>query len=209
MLNKLRKLKEEKKGAVSIIMVLFLLTLLASFSLLFDMSFTMFGLRDIQSKIDAAGINALYSSIDLEYLRNEQMAIVNNGGSISTSGVIKSGAYTNTIRNAYTAELNKIDYPGENPKVKRTNVSFEYSDFGLGYNAASVSSAKKRPQIILESIVSYDVPSSTLVDEVTRRVTKSVKSVHTGTDFQVTIQDKGVDGKKTVLVHSLTRIVLK
>lgn len=209
MLNKLRKLKEEKKGAVSIIMVLFLLTLLASFSLLFDMSFTMFGLRDIQSKIDAAGINALYSSIDLEYLRNEQMAIVNNGGSISTSGVIKSGAYTNTIKNAYTAELNKIDYPGENPKVKKTNVSFEYSDFGLGYNAASVSSAKKRPQIILESIVSYDVPSSTLVDEVTRRVTKSVKSVHTGTDFQVTIQDKGVDGKKTVLVHSLTRIVLK
>lgn len=209
MLNKLRKLKEEKKGAVSIIMVLFLLTLLASFSLLFDMSFTMFGLRDIQSKIDAAGINALYSSIDLEYLRNEQMAIVNNGGSISTSGVIKSGAYANTIKNAYTAELNKIDYPGENPKVKKTNVSFEYSDFGLGYNAASVSSAKKRPQIILESIVSYDVPSSTLVDEVTRRVTKSVKSVHTGTDFQVTIQDKGVDGKKTVLVHSLTRIVLK
>ena len=207
----LKKIKNDKKGAVSIIMVFFILTLVASFTLLFDMSYTMFGLREVQSKIDMAGVNALYSSIDLDYLRNEQMGVVNGGGSISSSGSVNlSSGYTTTIKNAYTQALNKIDYPGENPKVRKTNVTFEYSNFGLGYNAASNSSgARKRPQIVLESIVSYEVPASTLIDEATKSVTKNVKSLHTGSEFKVTIQDAGKDGKKTVLVHSITRIVLK
>lgn len=210
----LEKLKKEKKGAVSILMVIFILTLAGAFALLIDMSSTMFGMKEIQSKIDMAGINALYDSIDLRYLRNEEMGVVSNGGVISSSGnmtaEVISGNYKSIIENKYRDELNSIKYPGTNPKVRKANVTFEHSNFGLGYNSAVNSSgATLRPQIILESIVSYDVPASTLVDEKTKSVTKKVKSVHTGTDFTVTTTDSGVDGKKTVLVHSITRMVLK
>lgn len=210
----LEKLKKENKGAVGIIMVIFILTLAGALALLMDISSTMFGMKEIQSKIDMAGINALYDSIDLRYLRNEEMGVVSGGGVISSSGNISSevlsGNYKSIIETKYRDELNSINYPGSNPKVRKASVTFEHSNFGLGYNSAVNSSgANSRPQIVLESIVSYDVSASTLVDEVTRSVTKRVRSVHTGTDFTVTVTDAGVDGMKTVLVHSITRIVLK
>lgn len=205
-----KKIKTERKGAISIIMVLFILTLVSSLSLLFDMSYSMFGMREIQSKIDMAGINALYSTIDLEALRNEEMGVINGGGSISHSGVSNLGNFAPVVRSAYIEELQKIRYHGDAPTVRRAEVSFEYSNFGLGYNSAVNSSgAKKRPQIVLESIVSYEVPVSTIIDETTRKVTGSVDSYHQTGSFTVTVQDIGADGKKTVLVHSITRIVLK
>lgn len=214
MLKKLKKIKNDKKGAVSIMMVIFILTLVASLSLLIDLSGTMFGMKEVQSKIDIAGINALYNSIDATRLRNEEMGIISNGGSISSSGNISSevstGAFADIIRREYIDELNQIRYPGETPMVRSARVSFEHSNFGLGFNSASNSTgAKNRPQIVLESIVSYDVPSSAIVDRISKSITKKVNSVHSNSEFKVTIEDVASDGMKTVLVHSITRLVLK
>ena len=80
----------------------------------------------------------------------------------------------------------------------------------MGYNAANGStSAKSRPQVVLESIVSYDVSSSVLIDEFTRNVKKSVQSTYSNSEFSVTVSDRGKDGKSTVMLHSITRIILK
>lgn len=217
MLNKLKNnvknAKKNVKGAVSIIMVIFILILVTAFTMLIDLSSSMFGMKEIQSKIDIAGINALYNSIDYTQLRDETLGVV-NGGSITSSGSLSSDMnerkYVEIIRNKYINELQQIKYPGENPKIQKSEVRFVYNDFGVGYNAANGStSAKSRPQVVLESIVSYDVSSSVLVDEFTRNVKKSVKSTYSNSEFSVTVSDRGKDGKSTVMLHSITRIILK
>ena len=95
----LEKLKKEKKGAVGIIMVIFILTLAGALALLMDISSTMFGMKEIQSKIDMAGINALYDSIDLRYLRNEEMGVVSGGGVISGLGNMSSEVLSGNYKN--------------------------------------------------------------------------------------------------------------
>lgn len=211
--NNVKNAKKNVKGAVSIIMVIFILILVTAFAMLIDLSSSMFGMKEIQSKIDIAGINALYNSIDYTQLRDETLGVV-NGGSITSSGSLSSDMnerkYVEIIRNKYINELQQIKYPGENPKIQKSEVRFVYNDFGVGYNAANGStSAKSRPQVVLESIVSYDVSSSVLIDEFTRNVKKSVKSTYSNSEFSVTVSDRGKDGKSTVMLHSITRIILK
>lgn len=211
--NNVKNAKKNVKGAVSIIMVIFILILVTAFTMLIDLSSSMFGMKEIQSKIDIAGINALYNSIDYTQLRDETLGVV-NGGSITSSGSLSSDMnerkYVEIIRNKYINELQQIKYPGENPKIQKSEVRFVYNDFGVGYNAANGStSAKSRPQVVLESIVSYDVSSSVLIDEFTRNVKKSVKSTYSNSEFSVTVSDRGKDGKSTVMLHSITRIILK
>lgn len=216
MLEKLKSRIKERtcssKGAISILMVIFLLIMCSAFALLIDMSSVMFGMKEIQSKMDIAGVNALYNSVDYDYLRNETLGIV-NGGSITSTGSMSSDMnqqkYVNIIKNNYINELKSIKYPGSNPVVRKSEVRFEYSDFGVGFNSSSSTVAKKKPQVILESIVSYEITSSTLMDEVTRNITKSVKSSYNNSTFSVTISDVGKDGKSTVMLHSITRIILK
>lgn len=206
-----RKFKDTK-GATSTVMVIFLLTMCSAFTLLIDMSSRMFGMKDIQSKIDIAGINALYNSIDYTQLRNETLGVV-NGGSITSGGTASTDMneqkYIEIIRNNYKRELNSIEYPGDNPVVRKSDVRFVYSDWGVGYNTANSASAKRRPQVVLESIVSYEVSASALVDEIGKNVTKSVKSAYNNTTFSVTVSDTGKDGKSVVMLHSITRLILK
>lgn len=209
--NKCIKNAKDTKGAISIAMVIFLLVMAAAFGLIIDLSSTMFGMKEIQSKMDIAGMNALYNSVDYTYLRDESLGIL-NGGSISSSGTasnVSSGDYIGIIRDNYKEELNKIKYPGSNPEIRKSAVRFEYSDFGVGYNTSNSTSAKSRPQVVLESIVSYEISSSTLSDAVTRNLTKSVKSTYNNTTFSATVSDSGKDGKSTVMLHSITRIILQ
>ena len=151
--NNVKNAKKNVKGAVSIIMVIFILILVTAFTMLIDLSSSMFGMKEIQSKIDIAGINALYNSIDYTQLRDETLGVV-NGGSITSSGSLSSDMnerkYVEIIRNKYINELQQIKYPGENPKIQKSEVRFVYNDFGVGYNAANGStSAKSRPQVVL------------------------------------------------------------
>lgn len=216
MFNKIKDVLYKKvnstKGAISIAMVIFLLVVSSAFALLIDMSSVMFGMKEIQSKIDIAGINALYNTIDYDYLRDETLGLT-NGDAITSGGQVSSNLnqqnYISVIRNRYMDELRSIKYPGSNPQVIKSEVRFEYSNFGIGYNSNTSTAAKARPQVILESIVSYEIESSTLMDEVTRDLTKSVNSTYNNSNFSVTISDKGKDGKSTVMLHSITRVVLE
>lgn len=215
MFKKLKSILNQKinssKGAISIMMVIFLLTLSAAFAMLIDLSSIMFGMKEIQSKMDIAGMNALYNVVDYRYLRDETLGLT-NGESITSSGTTSFAGTTSTyatlIRNKYNDELRSIKYPGSNPKIEKSRVSFEYSKFGVGYNSSS-SSAKSKPQVVLESIVSYEVSASNLVDSITRNLVKRVWSTYDAKDFTVTISDTGQDGKSKVMLHSITRIILE
>ena len=212
MLNSIKKIKKENKGAISILIVIFIFILVIAFDGLFGISTSMSSITGLQSKLDIAGLNALYDSVDLNALKDNQLGVVDGGGIITNDGQVNQavfeGKFKNVIKRKYEDELRRIEFPGKNMKILKTDVDFEYSNFGIGFSSSS-STARQRPQIILESIISYDVASSSAFDELDRVKGKDIKSVRSGTTINITVTDSGRDGYQTIVVHSVTRLVLK
>lgn len=204
MVNKLK----EKKGQVSVVMVILIMILCYMFAGMVDLGTRQWGLRETQTKIDIAGMNALYNSVNLDSLRLETLDIGGSGISADGSGAssIDSSKYETKVKNEYTKELSSITYGGVKPTIKYTRVEFQYTNKGLGYKG---SSAKSRPQILLESVVSYTVDSSLLTDNVTLNKGGTVQSSLSNTSFTISVQDVANDGKAVLLIHSETKLVLK
>ena len=76
----------------------------------------------------------------------------------------------------------------------------------MGYSGSSV---KERPQVSLQSVVSYTVSSSTVTD------TSGIFNVKTGTSslsnstFNIKVEDSSNDGESILVIQSETKIVLK
>lgn len=201
---------KERQGSISVIVVIFVFILVSMFAGMVDTSTIQFGLKETQGKIDIAGTNALYSSINLDSLRLETLEIEGGGSGIAFDGtgadLVDSSRYESVINTAYRNELRTIEYAGRRPNIRYTKVDMEYSDFGLGYKGAVAS---KRPQVVLESVVSYTVSSSSLSDTYSGIKSKEIKSSHANSDFVITISETENDGEMNLLIHSTTRIVLK
>lgn len=206
MFNKLKN----KDGQISVIMVVFIMILCYILSGMVDLGTRYWGLKETQSKIDIAGMNALYGTVNLESLRLETLEIEGSQNGIASDGTgaesVNPDEYEPIVRNAYREELKKVRYGSRKPEIRFTDVNFEFSDFGLGFKE---SSAKKRPQVVLESVVAYKVDSTTLTDKLSGNINKKVSSSHSNTEFTVTINEKAKDGEAELLIHSITRLVLK
>ena len=193
-------------------MVVFIMIVIFIFTMMVDLATNMWAMKDLQQKIDNAGINALYSSIDISYLKDEILAVNNSGGGIALDGTgkdsVNNSTYKPIIDSAYQQELSKVKFNGANPNIESTRVKFDWTDYGLGYDSSTQTSAKKRPQIILESMVSYLVPASDLVDKRTGNETKRVTSTSSG-EYSIVIHETANDGMRKVVIYSNTRIVLK
>lgn len=205
----LKKIKS-KKGQISVLMVVFIMILCYMLAGMVDIANRQWGIEETQSKIDIAGMNALYGSINLDSLRLETLEISGGGGGIGHDGAgadtINPSQYEPVVKKAYRDELTKVTYGGKSPAIRYTDVDFEYSNFGLGYKG---NTAKQRPQVVLESVVSYTVDTSTLTDKFTGTLGKEISSSHANTDFKVTVTESAKDGKAELLIHSITRLVLK
>ena len=204
MINKLK----EKKGQISVIMIVFIMVLCYMLASMIDIGNKQWGLRETQTKIDIAGMNALYNSVNLDSLRHEVWDIGGSGISSDGTGAnsINSSQYESKIRSEYRRELSAITYGGSRPEIRYTNVDFEYSNTGLGYKG---SSARRRPQVLLESIVSYTVDSSLVTDRFNLNKGGTVTSSLSNTSFTITVQDTAQDGMSVLLIHSETKLVLK
>lgn len=204
MINKLK----EKKGQISVIMVIFIMILCYMLASMIDIGNRQWGLRETQTKIDIAGMNALYNSVNLDSLRLETLDIGGSGISSDGTGAdsLNSSQYATKVRNEYTKELSNITYGGARPNIRYTNVDFEYSSTGLGYKG---SGTKSRPQVLLESIVSYTVDSSIVTDKLNLDKQATVTSSLSNTNFTITVKDTAEDGKAILLIHSETKLVLK
>lgn len=204
MINKLK----EKKGQISVIMVIFIMILCYMFASMIDIGNRQWGLRETQTKIDIAGMNALYNSVDLNSLRLETLNIGGSGISSDGTGAdsITASQYETKVRDEYKKELSTVTYGGASPSIRYTKVDFEYSNTGLGYKG---SNAKSRPQVLLESVVSYTVDSSTVTDTLNLNKQATVTSSLSNTSFTVSVQDTAEDGKAILLIHSETKLVLK
>lgn len=206
MFNKLKN----KDGQISVIMVVFIMILCYILSGMVDLGTRYWGLKETQSKIDIAGMNALYGTVNLDSLRLETLEIEGSQNGIASDGTgaesVNPDEYEPIVRNAYREELKKVRYGSNKPEIRFTDVNFEFSDFGLGFKE---NSAKKRPQVVLESVVAYKVDSTTLTDKLSGNINKKVSSSHSNTEFTVTINEKAKDGEVELLIHSITRLVLK
>lgn len=204
MINKLK----EKKGQISVTMVIFIMVLCYMLASMIDIGNRQWGLRETQTKIDIAGMNALYNSVNLDSLRLEVLDIGGSGISSDGTGAdsINSSEYENKVRDEYRRELSAITYGGTRPEIRYTKVDFEYSNTGLGFKG---SSAKSRPQVLLESIVSYTVDSSLVTDRLNLNKGGTVTSSLSNTSFTITVQDTAEDGMALLLIHSETKLVLK
>lgn len=198
---------KDKKGEVSILIVSLIFIVCIMLSAIIDMAVKQWGIKETQSKLDIAGTNALYNSIDLESLKLEELNI--GGSSISmdgTSSSLDSSLYTSVVKDNYTKELSKVTYGGKKPTIRYVNVDFLYTNKGLGYSGSSV---KERPQVSLQSVVSYTVSSSTVTD------TSGIFNVKTGTSslsnstFNIKVEDSSNDGESILVIQSETKIVLK
>lgn len=204
MINKLK----EKKGQISVIMVILIMILCYMIAGMVDIGTRQWGLRETQTKIDIAGMNALYNSVNLDSLRLEILDIGGSGISSDGTGAdsLNSSQYESKVRDEYRRELSAITYGGARPEIRYTNVDFEYSNTGLGYKG---SSAKSRPQVLLESIVSYTVDSSLVTDSLNLNKGGTVTSSLSNTSFTISVQDTAQDGMAILLIHSETKLVLK
>lgn len=204
----INRIKKDKKGQISVIVVILIMILSYMFSALVDIGGMQWGLRETQTKLDIAGTNALYKSINLDSLRMEVLDVGGSGISSDGTGAstINPSEYEAVIKKAYNNELSSVTYGNSKPQIKYTKVDFMYTDKGLGFKN---SSTKKRPQILLESVVSYTVDSSKVTDSRSIKGKKTVTSSLSNTTFTVTIEDKAEDGKSTLLIHSETKLVLK
>lgn len=205
----LKRIKE-KDGQISVIMVIFIMILCYILSGMIDIGGRQWAVKETQSKIDIAGMNALYGTVNLESLRLETLEISGGGNGIASDGSgadsVSPSQYEPIVREAYRNELSKVRYGGKSPNIRYTDVNFEFSDFGLGYKD---SIAKQRPQVVLESVVSYSVESTKITDKVSGNINKKISSSHANTDFTITIKENAEDGQAELLIHSITRLVLK
>lgn len=198
---------QSKKGAVSVLMVVFILVLCYMFGSMLDLGNRYWGIRETQSKIDIAGSNALYNSINEDNLKYEVLDIGGSAIGIDGSGAGSlTSAHETVIKNAYKTELANVKFGNASPEILYTKVDFQYTNKGLGYKGTAT---KSRPQVALESVVRYRVDVSMVTDGVNINKTSTVKSSLSNTSFTVTVKDTAKDGKADLYIHSETKLVLK
>lgn len=204
--NNTKNIIKNKNGEVSVLVIALIFISCIMVSGLVDISMSQWGIRETQVKLDIAGTNALYNSIDLESLKLEELNI--GGNSITTEGAssLASQEYKRTIQDNYLNELSRVTYGGKKPVIKHTNVDFVYTNKGLGYVG---SATKARPQVSLQSVVSYTVASSVLTDSMGGFTSKIGNSSLSNTKFEISIEDSANDGESILIIQSETKIVLK
>lgn len=197
---------KNKSGEVSVLVVALIFISCIMVTGLVDMSMSQWGIKETQAKLDIAGTNALYNSIDLESLKLEELNIGGNSITMDGATSLTNEEYKKTIQSNYIDELSKVTYGGQAPVIRHTNVDFVYTNKGLGYVG---SITKARPQVSLQSVVSYKVASSTLTDSAGGLTSKTGSSSLSNTKFDISIEDSANDGESILIIQSETKIVLK
>lgn len=201
------KLKNEK-GAFSIIAAILVFIVILSITAYSDIINKKWTLNEVQSVMDASGSNTLKSTVDLDYLRAEILAIDKNNTADTNNNPnkqINTTDYKNKIKKAYIAELKSQVSTNVNITqldVQTVDVSFDYDTFGLG------ESEKPRPQISLDAVSKLKVDSAEFMDTL-EGVTAEVYSSRNNSTFTVEYLGRSADGQVELLVRSVTRLVYR
>lgn len=203
--------RNQKKGAYSVLVVILLLAMTTVFSGYVGILKQTLVLNDVQQKMDTAGLSALNSSVDVEKLSQEVLAIKGSsyaGKDQQTNQVLNQ--YKADITKEFKSELNTM-LAGNNAIVRYqyldTTVNFAESTWGIATGDDSTDT-KALPQITLDNVMTITLDTNSMPTEQSIKELNSKKSVN-GTTVHYKINGLDNEGNVILLVDSSTRVVYR
>ncbi|WP_214688413.1 MULTISPECIES: hypothetical protein [unclassified Exiguobacterium] len=212
-LNHIQERIKNKDGVFSIIAVMLILiiaTIIAGYT---DIIVKKWTINEVQAVMDLSGGNTLKKNVDLNQLYQEKIGGAGFRSDKSEDQVreeLKQAVderYLEKLEEAYRQELSnqvKVNDTIQSVKLENVRASFDYSTFGLGKN----KSERPRPQFAIDALVRLEVNTSNHFD-IGENYTSQVFNSFDNANFSVTVVDKANDGKQTLLVRSVTRLVYR
>lgn len=193
------------EGSIAILAIGIIFILVFSMTAYVDITSKTWALDEIQSIMDTSGINALQSSVDLNYLRAEILAIDKEDKIDTETKEIHLTNYEAKIRDRFDTEFSKLvdrnstitDYKTLNQKAY-----FVYNSVGMG------KSKKARPQVVLDTTMLVKLKNSTKFD-ISKQYNKTYENKIGNDSFQVTYKGKDKDGSTELVIRSVTRLVYR
>ena len=203
--------RNQKKGAYSVLIVILLLAMTTVFSGYVGILKQTLVLNDVQQKMDTAGLSALNSSVDVEKLSQEVLAIKGSsyaGKDQQTNQVLNQ--YKADITKEFKSELNTM-LAGNNDIVRYQyldiTVNFAESTWGIATGDDSTDT-KALPQITLDNVMTITLDTNSMPTEQSIKELNSKKSVN-GTTVHYKINGLDNEGNVILLVDSSTRVVYR
>lgn len=204
---------KNKEGAFSIIAVMLILIIVTIIAGYTDIIVKKWTINEVQAVMDLSGGNTLKKNVDLNQLYQEKIGGAGFRSDKSEEQVreeLKKAVdkqYLEKIEEAYRTELSmqvKTNQTIQSVEIEKVQASFDYSTFGLGENR----SERPRPQFAIDALVRLEVSTSNHFD-IGQSYTSQAFSSFNNSNFSVTVVDEAHDGKQTLLVRSVTRLVYR
>lgn len=200
------KLKN-KKGAYTLLAVIFLFLICLTITAYSDMLKKNYTLNEVQSIMDMSGVSALESLVkdNKDELKEEILAVskddyidtTNNSKKLKNYETIVFSKYKGLIAESIKKNSNIISI-----QVQNQDISFSNIKYGLG------ETNKARPQITLDTTAKVVINVSPNFDTL-EKVTKKYWSARKNTEFQVVSVNATEDGKTELVIRSVSRLVYR
>lgn len=202
-IQRLKQKRNNKKGAYSIIIVPLILIMVLAFAGYTDIMNQTYVVNETQQVMDTAALNALNSTVDIEQLRNEVLAMDENN---AVTGVNQADlrAYERAIEEAYSYELfNMIGTSEAIPNIRIENivVDFNLDRWGTG------AQRENKPQITLDAVVVLEVKANSEFDVYDPNSATSYFNGGRNNNFVVQKRGHSGDGRVELALHNTTRLL--
>ena len=214
--QKVKNTLSNKKGS-SIIYVIFAVIIVTIITAFLTMDKTSFLFNEIQSIMDSSATTSISYSVDKDKLKKEILAV--GKSYISSDGTKKS------INQAELNQIIKENYLNQLDKnIGRNNINgvmgYELVNFSTemtydnwGVNSKSkktgIVSAKKRPQIIMDSTVKVKLKSFSDFDTLGNYTMKMYNARKPANDITINVAGRTKDGEIILIVRTVARVVYR
>lgn len=201
---------KNKKGAYTILGVIFLFLICLTITSYIDMLKKNYILNEVQSIMDMSGVSSLESVVNdsegnRDRLKEEILAVDKDDYIDTTNNNSRLKGYDDIIFNKYKKLIYKSIKTNNNIDsitIQKQDISFSNVRYGLG------KTSKKRPQITLDTTARVIANVSPNFDTI-EKITKKYWSARKGTEFQVVSKNATKDGKTELIVRSVSRLVYR
>lgn len=214
-MKRLKHLLKNEKGAYSVIAAILVVILVTCLTAYVDIVNMRWALNEVQTVMDAAGINTLQNQVNNKALRAEIFSLSSSDSDLTDEEYanVADETFTPAEQKKYKEEMRdyyyrEIERQIENVTkvaeydVERVDITFSYDDWGLGETKG------KLPQITLEAVVRMRVKTTPFFDEYSS-VSKTLYSSRNNANFTVTYNGVAEDGLTELIVRSVTRLVYR
>lgn len=214
-MRKMKALLKSERGAYSIITAILVITLVSCLAAFVDIVNMRWALNEVQTVMDASGVNTLQNQVNNKALRAEILSLSSSAKDITDQDYadVSKGTFTKKEQEYYKAEIREY-YRRELARqmefvekiteydVERVDITFSYDEWGLG------ETGRPLPQVTLEAVVRMRVATTPFFD-VYDQVSKTMYSSRNNANFTVTYSGVAGDGQTELIVRSVTRLVFR